>query len=200
MLRRRSFTLIELVAVITIAALAVGISSTAMRRSSGAAAFENSVLTFRQFCTGARAQAAEFGRDRVIYYLPDERIFRTGDPEPVRIDPEAITQMEPPDEVLNGRAAPGAALPEEEEGRQPTPLRWKLPENYLMESDEEGSGTFRVLGESGVFGEQLEVFRFYPDGGASGLREFRLTSGKLTKILKISALTGKLETVTEEAL
>ena len=36
MLRRRSFTLIELVAVITIAALAVGISSTAMRRSSGA--------------------------------------------------------------------------------------------------------------------------------------------------------------------
>ena len=190
MLRRRSFTLIELVAVITIAALAVGISSTAMRRSSGAAAFENSVLTFRQFCTGARAQAAEFGRDRVIYYLPDERIFRTGDPEPVRIDPEAITQMEPPD----------AALPEEEEGRQPTPLRWKLPENYSMESDEEGSGTFRVLGESGVFGEQLEVFRFYPDGGASGLREFRLTSGKLTKILKISALTGKLETVTEEAL
>ena len=194
MLRRRSFTLIELVAVITIAALAVGISSTAMRRSSGAAAFENSVLTFRQFCTGARAQAAEFGRDRVIYYLPDERIFRTGDPEPVRIDPEAITQMEPPDEVLHGRAAPGAALPEEEEGRQPAPLRWKLPENYSMESDEEGSGT------SGVFGEQLEVFRFYPDGGASGLREFRLTSGKLTKILKISALTGKLETVTEEAL
>lgn len=46
-----------------------------------------------------------------------------------------------------------------------------------------------------MFGEQLEVFRFYPDGGASGLREFRLTSGKLTKILKISALTGKLETV-----
>ncbi len=200
MLRSRNFTLIELVAVITIAALAVGVSSAALRSRSGPAGFENSVLTFRQFCAGARAQAAEFGRDRVIRYLPDEREFRTGDPEPAAIDPEAITQLEPPEEFAALRSAPPAADPYRDEVRPPATLRWKLPEEYAMESDSDGSGSYSALGESGVIGEQLEVFRFYPDGGASGTREFRLTFGNLTRILKISALTGKLEIAQEETL
>ena len=55
-LRRNNFTLLELVAVVAIMTLVLGISVSVLRKRSGPAQFENSVLTFRQFCMAASSR------------------------------------------------------------------------------------------------------------------------------------------------
>ena len=174
-LRRNNFTLIELVAVVAIMTLVLGISVSMLRKRSGPAQFENSVLAFRQFCMAARAQAAELGRDRVICYLPEDRSFRSGDPEPVEVDRDAVVLLEPPDQE-----------PESEEFDTPASfaeLKWLLPEEFVMNTE---------TGELGNVGDRIEVFRFFPDGSASGVRELRLQFRDWSRVMTISPLTGRL--------
>jgi len=41
-------------------------------------------------------------------------------------------------------------------------------------------------------GEELDVFRFFPDGGASGSHKLVLKLGGLQKVFHISKLTGRV--------
>ena len=63
-------------------------------------------------------------------------------------------------------------------------IRWKLPEGfeYSGGSDsQEGSGR-----------EGLELFRYYPDGGASGTRVLVMRCGNVRREFRVSLLTGLL--------
>ena len=83
--------------------------------------------------------------------------------------------LEPPDQE-----------PESEEFDTPasfTELKWLLPEEFVMNTE---------TGELGNVGDRIEVFRFFPDGSASGVREFRLQFRDWSRVMTISPLTGRL--------
>ncbi len=178
-LHRNSFTLLELVAVVAIMTLVLGISVSVLRKRSGPAQFENSVLTFRQFCMAARAQAAELGRERVLYYQPEERAFRAGEVLPVEVDRDAVILLEPPDQEQD--------MTEYETPANFSKLKWVLPEEYEMEA---GSSDDSVNPLEST--KRVELFHFFPDGSASGVREFRLRFRNRNRTMAISPLTGEL--------
>ncbi len=183
--RYRSFTLIELVVVCAIIALAVGLGMTSMR-SSGSARFERTVEGFQEFCTGARIQAMELGRDRVIYFNRKERKFRAGDAERLSLpnEEELIYLPDVPDEYRVDDE-------EDENYSQPRTLAslyWTIPEDYRMGQEDDESGWVDVTEGH----EEQEVFRFFSDGGASGSLKFTLQYGKLSRTFSISPLTGRM--------
>jgi len=62
-------------------------------------------------------------------------------------------------------------------------LAWMLPEKFELNT----SGLPDL-----ARGKKLEVFRYYPDGGASGATEFTLEYASIRRTMKISRLTGLL--------
>ena len=89
--------------------------------------------------------------------------------------------FEPEADSLNNN--PDAPNPEPE--KEPVPQEWVLPEQFQL-----GEGLFEEadLDEEGT----VELFRFFPDGGASGNRRFELHYRTLKRIFEISPLTGRL--------
>ena len=61
----------------------------------------------------------------------------------------------------------------------------KLDKKFTFETAE------GVEGELGG-GEELEIFRFFPDGGASGSHKLILKLGGMQKVFHISKLTGRV--------
>ena len=189
---RKGFTLIELVVVCAIIALAVGLGMTAMR-GSGSAKFERTVDGFQEFCTGARIQAMELGRDRVIYFNRKERKFRAGDARKVMLpnEEEMVYLPDVPEEYRSEED-------EEELGyTQPRTLAslfWTIPEDYRMGQEDDESGWVDITEGN----EEQEVFRFFADGGASGSLKFTLQFGKLSRTFSISPLTGRMLTEEED--
>ncbi len=173
---RRNFTLIELIAVIAIAAMVLSMAVASLRRSSSAARFDQHIRSFQQFCLTARAQSAELGIERAVVYLPEERVFRAVEPDTVPVDPEAIIPLEPPPDGseawFDDRVPTGYAR-----------LFWSLPEEFELEAEWDPADSFA---------SSLELFRFFADGGATARGEFRLTRGTLGKCFRISPLTGRL--------
>jgi hypothetical protein len=187
---RASFTLIELVVVCAIIALAVGLGMVSLR-SSGGAKFERTVDGFQEFCSGARMQAMELGRDRVIYFNRKERKFRAGDPERLMLpnEDELVYLPDVPEEYRTDEDE------EWESYQQPRTLAslfWTIPEEYRMGQEDEETGWVDVTEGH----EEQEVFRFFSDGGASGALKFTLTYGKFSRTFSISPLTGRM--LTEE--
>lgn len=187
---RSHFTLIELVVVCAIIALAVGLGMTTMR-SSGGAKFERTVDGFQEFCAGARMQAMELGRDRVIYFNRQERKFRAGDAEklPLPSEDEMVFLADVPEEYRTEEF--------EETYEQPRTLAslvWSIPKDYRMGQDEENAGWVDMTEGH----EEEEVFRFFSDGGASGSLKFSLQYGKHSRVFSISPLTGRMLTVEQE--
>ena len=64
-------------------------------------------------------------------------------------------------------------------------IRWKLPEGFEYSPDTEPNAE----PESG---DGMELFRYYPDGGASGTRVLVMRCGKVRREFRISLLTGLL--------
>ena len=63
---------------------------------------------------------------------------------------------------------------------EPGPSRsWKLPDDFEFD-------------ESHAEGDELEIFRFFPDGGASGMRSLVFRCGSAAYRFEISPLTGSL--------
>lgn len=65
-------------------------------------------------------------------------------------------------------------------------FKWTLPEDF--ETDESDF--------TDTMEDHVEVFRFFPDGGASGIRSLSLRCGSFSKLITVSLLTG-LPTVRE---
>lgn len=168
-MRRRGFTLLELVAAIAIIALAVGLAVSTLRTESPVQRLNSAGLQFEEFCMRVRFQALENGADRIVAFNPGEKQFF------MRIPAEFVPEEEPESsEGLLPAESAKTIVPE-----------WKLPEQFdLGESLFEESD----LDENGT----VELFRFFPDGGASGRRRFELHFRTLRRIFEISPLTGRL--------
>lgn len=157
MSRNNSFTLIEIIAVITVMALAAGIAVSTLRGPSPARQMESASLEFETFCAGVRYQAMEHGEERIVFLDVNNRQL-------LMKKPESDELQEEPDEIRT---------------------KWTFPEEFTLEIEND-------TGE-----ELFELFRFFPDGGASGLRELDFRCRSLQRKYTVSPLTGRL--ISEEA-
>ena len=175
-LRRRkgagkAFTLIELVVAIAIVALTLAIAVTTLRGESPAQKLERTVYEISAFCARIRFRSAEEGRDWVLKYNPEGRNFYA-----TAVDEES---EESPDGTVGKKESDDSELP-----ALPR-LDLKLDKSFTFETEE---GAENQLAN----GEELEVFRFFPDGGASGSHKLVLKLGGLQKVFHISKLTGRV--------
>lgn len=173
------FTLIELVVVIAIIVLSLGFAVSTFRGESAARLMEQASIGFETFCARARFQAQEHGEDIIVAFSPRRREFVT---KRTLSSEELAIEERKREEVKEGKTP----LPD-----PPAVLKWKLPENTVI--DEEA---FRE--EDAGEDDSFEVFRFFPDGGASRVRKFKLQCKNLTRTYDISPLTGLLVTAKEE--
>lgn len=109
----RAFTLLELVAVIAIIALATSLAVPAFRGESPAQNLRNAVLGFEEFCARVRYSAMENGADRVVVFDLPERRFSAKNPD--------LTEED--------------MIPGEEELQ----LLWELPDGVEFDSETEHS-------------------------------------------------------------
>ncbi len=178
----RKFTLLELVVVITILALASSFAVATFRGESPARQMENASLQFEAFCAKVRFNAMENGEDRIVLFQPERGRFLVKVPEEFQSEESKTPSPE-------GTGAFHSA--EEEEERVFLP-EWALPENFSFENADFDSSE---LSEDGT----LELFRFFPDGGASGHRALELRYRNLRRIFEISPLTGLIRSREEQA-
>ena len=156
MSRRKPFTLVEVVVVIVIMVLTGTIAIGAMRTDSTSRLIRSTTNDFRALCSRVRYKAMEMSEDRMVVYVPEERMFYIA--RPVANQEEAL---------------------EYEEGfvTLKDSFKWELPKEFELTTDEN---------------RPIEVFRFYPDGGASGRWKLNLAfSGKdLRVVIEVAKLTG----------
>ena len=176
--RKRVFTLVELVVAIAIVTLTLAIAVTALRGESPAQKMERSVHEISAFCARIRFRSAEEGRDWVLKFNPEERRFyatAVADDQ----EQEGFVPGDNSGKFLNEKNASGDEVP-----TLPR-LDLKLDKSFTFETAE------GVEGELGN-GEELEVFRFFPDGGASGSHKLLLKLKGMQKVFHISKLTGRV--------
>ena len=190
------FTLIELVVTIAIIVLTVALVTAVFGRESPARQMSRMELDFRNYCARVRYRACESGRDWVVKFDPDAKVFSA------ELGKQEKFQMPGGDEVRSEVRIEDD--PEEEEKRLASGddedagqlegysrLEWRLPEKveFTTENAEE---------DSLATGEKLEIFRFFPDGGGSGSGYLEFRCGELSRIFRITKLTGRLFSVDKE--
>ena len=172
------FTLIELVVAIAIVALTLAVAVAALRGESPARKLERTVYEFSAFCARVRFRSAEEGRDWVLRYEPDTGFYAV-----------AVTDDEENSSVPgagDGKKLSGKNKDDETEKASRLPrLHFKLDKSFSFQTSE---GAENQLAN----GEELEVFRFFPDGGASGSHRLVLKLGGMQKVFSISKLTGRV--------
>lgn len=184
----RAFTLIELVVTITIIILTISIVSSTIRKESPSQVLDRMGLEFRAYCARVRYRACESGRDWVVSYDPDEKNFSASLGKYERF------RMPGSDDGLKSRSADDDEEEADEtyaEGGVYAPLVWKLPEGVEFTTEDSAEDSLMV-------GEKLEVFRFFPDGGGSGSGHLELRCGDLSRIFRITRLTGRLVMMEKE--
>jgi len=152
MSRRKPFTLVEVVVVIVIMLVTGGIAVSAMRTDSTARLIKSSTNDFRSLCSRVRFKAMEMCEDRMIVYVPDERIFYMA--RPVANQQEAM-------EYEYGFVYLKTT-------------KWELPKEFELTTEDN---------------DPVEVFRFYPDGGASGTSLTLACKGH-SVMIGVAKLTG----------
>ena len=165
---------------IAIIALTLGIAVTSLRGESPAQKLERTVYEFSAFCSRVRFRAAEEGRDWVVKYEPDVGFSASAVP-----DDEQETPLVPSD--ASGKYTGQKAQKIEDDTDAPVlpVLRFKLDKDFVFETPGEAENQLAM-------DEQLAVFRFFPDGGASGSHAVVLKLGGLQKVFSISKLTGRV--------
>ena len=154
MSRRKPFTLVEVVVVIVIMLVTGGIAISAMRTDSTSRLIRGATNDFRSLCSRARYKAMEMSEDRMVVYVPDERVFYLA--RPVANNEEAM-EYEFGFVTLNT-------------------MKWELPEEFELATDDN---------------DPVEVFRFYPDGGASGTSISFACKGH-SVMIGVAKLTGAI--------
>lgn len=173
------FTLIELVVVIAVIVLSLGLVAASFRGESAARQMENLAIGFESFCAKAKFQAQEHGEDILVCFSPDTRTFIT---KRTLSNEELAAEERRRQEIKEG---------EEEEKEPPIQLKWRLPEKITVGEEDFADG-------DGDEEHYFEVFRFFPDGGGSAIRKFKVQCKNLSRTYDISPLTGLLVTVKEE--
>ncbi|MEG2074876.1 MAG: hypothetical protein RRY34_00110 [Victivallaceae bacterium] len=166
-LQWQKFTLIELIAVICILVLTLSIAVVLFRGDSARPQLERAALDFESFCARGRFQAMETGCDKVAALDLNSDTFFLVEAELFGND-DAAYQL-----TLDFK---------------PPVIRYPLPEKCELQSDLVNANDLLSFGEYAL----IPVFRFFPDGGAAGSREFKLGRGEWILKLKIAPLTGSL--------
>ena len=73
---RHTFTLLELIVVMSILFLASAMAVAVFRKESSSKRLESASLQWQNFCAGVRYRAVESGKMRQILFDPQERVFR----------------------------------------------------------------------------------------------------------------------------
>ena len=136
MSRRKPFTLVEVVVVIVIMLVTGGIAISAMRTDSTSRLIRRSTNDFRSLCSRARYKAMEMSEDRMVVYVPDERVFYLA--RPVANNEEAL---------------------EYEFGFVPlNTMKWELPEEFeLATENSDPVEIFRFYPDGGGSGTSLTL-------------------------------------------
>ena len=176
--KSRSFTLIELVVAIAIIALTLAVAVASLRGESPAQKMERTINEIAAFCARVRFRAAEEGRDWVLKYSPVEGNFYA----------TAVSEEEGEENIVPGDAS-GKHIAEKkavDPDAPPMPrMDLKLDKSFTFETAEGAEGELSAE-------EELEVFRFFPDGGASGSHKLLLKLGGMQRVFHISKLTGRV--------
>ena len=180
--QRKPFTLIELVVAIAIVALTLAIAVTNLRGESPAQKLERTVYEISAFCARIRFRAAEEGRDWVLKYDPEGGLlFATA-----VADEEFEVTVPGAEDSFTPTVKSSKAESSDDSDAPPLPrMDFKLDKSFTFETEE---GAESQLAN----GEELEVFRFFPDGGASGSHKLVLKLRGMQKVFHISKLTGRV--------
>lgn len=177
------FTLLELIVVIAVLSLVLAVVSAAFRGESPGRLMASAAIEFETFCARVRFQALENGEDRLVAFDPEKKLFFAAVPTNLERDDEV--RIEEGDKEDLEEAEKRKQIPEST--AENAKLKWKLPDKF--ELDEEALDLSEVNDHG-----WLEIFRFFPDGGASGTRKFQMVYKSAARTFEISALTGKMIT------
>lgn len=194
MVRRRSFTLIELVVAIAIIAISTTMASAYLRAESPARVLENGSREFEAFCSRVRFRACEEGEEWKVCYEPESRTFiayKAPEAKIVLPDSEEEDEVDEVEEAerLHHEKINSRVLGEEESAAQAAPqipvMRWKMPEKLEFSTENQAENDLEVS-------ERMEIFRFYADGAGGGGNRLIFAVGELKQTFSISKLTGQL--------
>ena len=166
MLLKRVFTLVELVVVLAIIMVVAGIVALSFRGESDSVTINNAALELEAFIAMVRYRAAESGRDFVVKFQADGKSL--------------IASPDYSKEELEKFALENVSETESH--------TWKVTDKCQLTT---ASGMERDMHND----DAAEVLRFFPDGGGSSVHSLVMKCGKLTKIVKISFLTGHISIV-----
>ena len=201
------FTLVELVCVLAVIAIASSLAIATFRDKSPQQVLTSASLELESFISQVQFRAAETGKewslklDNENHLLIAEIAENTkgtsyGTSEPILSEEDLDKIDEIPEDFAEEDSESNASLYTIVKP-QIKPLTFKFPEKLefdfpttLEEDDDDSSNSLAV-------NEQLELFRFYPDGMGSGNFILTLKSGSLTRKFELSSFTGKLKKVTE---
>lgn len=160
---KRSFTLVEVIVVLVIIMLVTGIAVASLRGESPAAALNRKSLELEAFLAKVRFLCAESGRDYVVRFYPEKKIFCAH----IDYTPEELQDMEK-----------------------------EITESSLSEkfdfADEFEVSTVEAAEEQAGEEEFVELFRFYPSGGAVCINRPVIRNDNLAKNFDISFFSGQL--------
>ena len=201
------FTLVELVCVLAVIAIASSLAIATFRDKSPQQVLTTASLELESFISQVQFRAAETGKEwslkidkennQLIAEIADNSKGGTyGTSEPILSEEDLDKIDEISDDNLEDFDEENSSLYKIVKP-QIKPLVFKFPEKLefdfpttLEEDDDDSSNSLAV-------NEQLELFRFYPDGMGSGNFILTLKSGSLTSKFELSSFTGKLKKATE---
>lgn len=177
-MRRNSFTLLELIAVIAILMIIVALSGAYLRRDRKVAALTQAMQEFRLFSARGRAATMTDGVRRKLVYYPNEQLFKIERADEllasgVMCRAEDVDAEEKKAYVIlyvleedEENAAAGDdeneeshISPEEAEAIEERKNKWRFPAGLELEYDSDG---ISELADD----EGLELWQFAPDGSA----------------------------------
>lgn len=169
-MKKKYFTLLELIVVISVMAAAAGLGIAQFRGQSPARRLDDAALQWQEFCARVRFQALESGGERQVVFNPEKKLFSMKDPAEI------------PEDGTGDQAEPQKSVP----------IEWQFPDDFELPED------FPPQNEEPDEDGTYLIFTFYSDGGAAGQRRLELRLGELSRQFEISTLTGRLIEIPEE--
>ena len=163
MVRKSAFTLVEIIVVLVIIMLITGIAVASLRGESPSVTLNRTSLELEAFLARVRFLCAESGRDYVVHFYPDRKIFAAH----VDFTDEEKENLE--DEIPEGSQIQRFSFSDE-------------IEVFTVDSVQNG----------GMEEEFIPLFRFYPSGGASCINRPGIRVENLAAFFDISFFNGQL--------
>lgn len=155
--------MIEVIVVLVIIMMITGIAVASLRGESPSVKLNRTSLEFDAFLARVRFMCAESGRDYVVRYYPDRKLIAAH----LDYSEEEIEELE--HELPDG----------------PKVQRFTVADDveiFTVEAAEDG----------GMEVDYIELFRFYPTGGASCFNRPGIRAEELSKFFDISFFSGQV--------